>query len=81
MRAFALAVVLVLQADSTAAPRGAAPFAAACVPTEHMPIAGLRGRPADPMTVVRPDTAFRSRMPVIRLQACYLLDSLRPLGR
>jgi hypothetical protein len=76
---FALVVVgLVIQGGPQ---RRAAPdtLTKPCVPTEPMPIAGLHGRPPEPaMPVVRPDSTWRSRMPIIKLIPCYLVDSLRP---
>lgn len=66
-----------LQVDSIVVPRGRAAIATPCVPTEHMPVLGRHPRQHDPMSVLQPDSTFRSRMPVLMLQACYLVDSLR----
>lgn len=78
MRVAVVALVAVaFQADTTAAPLGTMPIAPPCVSTEHMPVAGLGQQPHDPMPVLRVDSTSRSRMPVLRLQACFLLDPLR----
>jgi hypothetical protein len=80
-----LVVMLTLQggaprADSARPLAGAldrlrARLARTCVPTASMPIAGLRGRPPEPMPVARPDSVRDSAM-VIRVVPCYLVDSL-----
>ena len=51
-------------------------LAHSCVPTERMPIAALRRRPSDRMPTMRADMARIERMPVARLQPCYLMDGV-----
>jgi hypothetical protein len=46
-----------------------------CVPTAPMPIVGLRSRPPEPMPILRPDSATRDSVMVVRLVPCYLVDS------
>ena len=52
-----------------------------CVATERMPILGLIVHPTDHMPVDKPDSAWHSRMPIIRLVPCYLADSLPVAGK
>lgn len=79
-----LAAMLALQGgapkrDSARPPGGARDSLVAramrdCVPTAPMPIAGLRGRPPEPMPVARPDSIVRDSAMVIRVVPCYLVD-------
>jgi len=50
------------------------PAGRGCVPTEHMPIAGLHARPPERMPVLRPDTSWHGRMPTRALIPCYLVN-------
>lgn len=52
-----------------------------CIPTEHMPIAGLRRRAPEPMPVAKPDSTWHGRMPVVDAMPCYLAEDSSRLSR
>ncbi len=53
----------------------------ACIPTEHMPIAGVRSRAPEPMPVARPDSTSHARMPVVEAVPCYLAEDSSRVSR
>ena len=76
MRVVVAVAALALQLDTAATRRLAVPGTPPCVPTEHMPVAGFGVQLLGRMPVLFADSSLHSRMPVLRLRACYLVDSL-----